>query len=719
MKIWIVSLILLFSGLSYGLAQRKISIYEDFKEVSPAWESSQKSNRGRIKGQKFLLANEIPTYSLTFTRKFDLHPEMDFIISARVKQTNGPRQNNFGLIIADLQKTGHTNWHYFLISGEQQHKVYFDEAQTRKRIDVTPWISARGTVKPRGNYNVLTVKKIEKTIQFSINGNVVHRMENMEIGAQAIGFLIQDIATFEIDHLEVTGFLKINELPNARRGIEKFKLGPNVNSSFHELQPVMSYDEKVLYFVRFGHPKNQGFLDDIWLSRIRDDYSLTKARNIGVPLNTRNNNYVIATSESGDSLFLGNSYHKIDSRRIVSGDGLSVSYKKKGRWTMPENITIQGFDRKTEFINYAFSQNKNVLISSVKREDTNGASDLYVSFKVSRNVYSEPQKMGKIINSPGIDTTPFLTNDGKTLYFSSDGHNGYGSNDVFVSYRLDDTWTNWSVPMNMGPEVNSKDWDGYYMISPQETYSFMVTGGDIYQVGARKRKIPKRVQPKVTVYGRVVNRDGYAPLPGTVTWYDAETDEKLGETQSNPKNGFYSVTLPAGKKYRFEASAEGFQTVGRDIDASKVKSSVKVKKHFILSTPPVVMNIPRGQSRGPAPEPEDWRNILFEYDKSNLLPESKILLDGLIKTLEDNPKLNVELKGHTDNSGKDNYNQSLSQRRTNAVIRYMTTRGISAFRIIGWGYGEKRPVANNQTEDGRRLNRRVEIRLIEDDVYKN
>ena len=717
MKTCIISLILLILGWNYGFSQRQITIYEDFREDSKEWKSSQKSNRGVIKGKKFTLANEVPTYSLTFVKSFDLHPEMDFVINARIKQIGGAKKNSFGLAIADLQKSGHTNWHYFLISGDQQHKVYYDDRENNKRIDATSWIAAPATIRSKGSFNVLTVKKIDKAIQFQINGSTVYQADETPLGAQSLGFLIQDVTNIEIDYLEVRGFLKINERPNGHFGLKKYKMGSEINSTFPELQPVMSYDEKTLYFVRYGHPKNKSVFDDIWTAKLRKDDTWTPAKNIGSPFNDGNNNFVISSTKSGDTLFLGNTY-----KRVVADEGISVSVKKKGRWSVPDDIIIVGYDRKTHFINYALSSDKKVLISAVKREDTNGESDLYASFQLGAFGYSEPVNMGPVINTPGTETTPFLAPDGKTLYFSSDGHNGYGSNDIFKSRRLDDSWTKWSEPENLGPEINSKDWEGYYYISPQKHYHFMVSGGDIYQLGNKGFKVDFSIRrpAKITVFGRVVSKEGFKPLPAIVTYYDEETDEELGEARANPKNGAYSMTIPPGKKYRFEATAPDFKPMSRFIDATKVKKSVKVKKHFVL-TPRPLPEMLLGQARGgEAPKlPPVWQDILFDYNKSELTPIAKRQLDLLLVTLSSNPKLGIKLKGYTDDSGRDNYNQKLSRERTLSVIRYLTTRGISALRIIGQSYGENDPVADNATEYGRKLNRRVEIKLVEDDVYKN
>ena len=216
-------------------------------------------------------------------------------------------------------------------------------------------------------------------------------------------------------------------------------LGPNVNSSYDEVGPVISPDGKTLYFDRPNHPENFGD-DDIWVSELQANGSWSLGRNIGAPLNNADNNFVSSVTPDGNTLLLGNVYNRDGSM----GPGVSIVRRTRTGWGTPQALKIRNYYSTASTANYSLANDGKTLLMAIQRNDSYGEMDLYVSFLQPNNEWSEPMNLGPDINSTGYDRTPFLAADGVTLYFSSDGLGGYGSSDIFVSRRLDSTWQRWS-----------------------------------------------------------------------------------------------------------------------------------------------------------------------------------------------------------------------------------------------------------------------------------
>ena len=242
--------------------------------------------------------------------------------------------------------------------------------------------------------------------------------------------------------------------------IEKLK---NVNSTSDELMPVFSYDGKTMYFVRGFHPLNDGGLkggQDIWYSELQADSSWGAPLRFETPLNNEQDNSVCGISHDGTTLYLDNIY---DAKKKMH-PGLSVSKKDaKGKWSKPEEVKIDDFHPEPPFLEFSFPETvPDVLLISQENEDTTQMEDLYVSFKAADGSWKKPVHMGAVLNTTGYEFSPFLDKDGKTLYFASNGHGGEGESDIFKSTRLDDSWTNWSKPENLGAQINTPGFEAYY-----------------------------------------------------------------------------------------------------------------------------------------------------------------------------------------------------------------------------------------------------------------
>lgn len=286
------------------------------------------------------------------------------------------------------------------------------------------------------------------------------------------------------------GGSQIRVAENIEIGVVAEPLDDKVNTPFIEYGPTLTKDGKRLYFSRQGFGGNVGGSgdEDIWFSEFNSaTQDWKEAVNIGSPLNNDGPNFICGVGVNGDTLLLGNVYNKNGRMKA----GLSLTVRMGDVWSFPTPVQIENNYNLADRTSFDISNDRKALLIAQKKLDSNGGLDLYVSFrgKNQRNPYSatESVNLGPVINSTGDETSPFLAYDNKTLYFSSNGHNGYGKYDIFVAKRLDDTWTNWSKPENLGSGINTIYDDTFFGFTPRSRYAYYSRGlttanSDIYRL---------------------------------------------------------------------------------------------------------------------------------------------------------------------------------------------------------------------------------------------
>ena len=317
--------------------------------------------------------------------------------------------------------------------------------------------------------------------------------------------------------------------------------------------------------------------------------------------------------------------------------------------------------------------------------------------------------MGSVINTSKEEYSPFLASDNKTLYFSSNGHSGFGGSDIFFSKRLDDTWTNWSFPINLGESINSAKWDGYYTISAKGDYAYFIsTAGtvneadfdpeneDIYRISLAKEAHPG---PVVMITGTVLNTTTNKPLEADIFYESVSTKDEEGMASTNPETGDYIIAVPAGKKNNIRAEVDGYIAFNRYEDFTMIDEYTEIKKDLDLT--PMIID-----------ETIELKNILFALNKADFLPESLPELEQLVTLLNEKNILEIELNVHTDNTGDASINLKLSESRALAVMNYLLQKGIDKNRLDYAGYGETRSITDNDSPESREKNRRVEIKVL-------
>lgn len=487
-------------------------------------------------------------------------------------------------------------------------------------------------------------------------------------------------------------------------------LDKNVNSEYDELNPLLSPDGKTLYFSRRNHPENVGGAsdkEDIWYSELDASGQWQLARNMGTKFNNAGPNFVNtiqSTTPDGKSaiMVLGNKY--MPNGKMLAG--VSISTRVNGEWGTPKALTIANDYNLAQKANYFLADNRQTLLMSVERDDSYGDRDLYVSFIKADSSWTEPLNLGDVINTAGEESAPFLASDDKTLYFSSNGFSGYGGSDIFVSRRLDDTWTNWSEPENLGPELNSPLEDLFFNIPASSEFAYYSRGvsetnTDIFRI---KLPIVRSPEPFVTVKGKIVDKGTSKPLGAKIVYERLPDGKGLGISQSNPETGEYEIRLPAGELYGLRAESTGSLSESQNLDLRDIKYDQTIERDFNLD--------PIGVARVEENASILLNNLFFDLEKATLRPESYPELNRIVKLMNEKPSMQIEIAGHTDTTGPDDYNLSLSKKRADSVASYLTGKGIDKSRMNVEFFGETKPMVSNETREGRKKNRRVEFKIL-------
>ncbi|GAA4051484.1 hypothetical protein GCM10022409_42860 [Hymenobacter glaciei] len=494
-------------------------------------------------------------------------------------------------------------------------------------------------------------------------------------------------------------------------------LGPTVNTRYVDTHPVISPDGRTLYFARQSAPTNVGGArdpQDIYVSRLVSGRNKTwgTAKNMGEPSNTPEDpNGLASVSADGRTALLIGVYED----GLMEPKGFSMSKRGAGGWTKPVKVDIEDYYNKDPMnIDAYLSTSGKALLMAVERNDGLGGQDIFVSFPKDDNLpgvmhdtksqkkWTKPKSLGPNVNTAGADFAPFLAADEKTLYFASDGRGGYGKSDIFYTKRLDDTWTNWSPPRNLGPVVNSPDFDAYYTISAAGQDAYLVssrngTGGskDIFRIS-----LAPAFQPEVVtlVTGKVLDQATGKPIKAIIHYENLLTGEEIGSTETDPATGEYTIVLPSGVQYGYRAEAKGYLAESANLDVTAKDKYTEQKQDLYL----VPFNV--GQT-------VKMNNIFFQQSRYYLTTSSYPELLRLIRIMKDYPTVEIKLSGHTDNQGDPALNLKLSLDRVNEVKKYLSSHGINGGRITTEGFGDTKPLSSNDQEETRMKNRRVEFTI--------
>ncbi len=467
-------------------------------------------------------------------------------------------------------------------------------------------------------------------------------------------------------------------------GIAPQDAGPNINAAGSEYVPVPSADGKYLYFCGSNRADNENG-EDIFVSTFENGQwskpSLIKE------LSGFGNQAPLSITADGN-------------RMIIFDDGKPFySDKTATGWAEAKPLELN-----TSMFGWVglvqIAPNNQVMILEA-RGDNMSATDLYISLRQPDGSWKDPIRLDTTINTNQEDRSAYLHPDMRTLYFSSAGHNGLGGMDVFKTTRLDDTWLRWSKPVNLGKEVNTMSDDWAYKVTTDGITAWFSnrktsTNQDIFTITLPENMRPQSVR---VVELQVKDNQGVA-LEAEVVLEDPLTGQKVGLFRTDPTNGKTFITVPNDKSYTLRLQKEGYYPKSMPLPKQE-KASAKLD---IVWKP---VSLPEMLEKGKT----EVLNIFFDYDKSTLRPESMPELQKVAELAQKN-NYRINLLGYSDNAGGPAYNTELSQRRSNAARQALIDLGVSADKITAKGYGEANPVADNKTEEGRQLNRRVEVQFL-------
>jgi outer membrane protein OmpA-like peptidoglycan-associated protein len=421
------------------------------------------------------------------------------------------------------------------------------------------------------------------------------------------------------------------------------------------------------------------------------------ARHLNAPFNQQYYSAVIGFSADGNTRYIKGYWANGEMQR----EGFSYCTLTKNGWTEPVGLKVKNYTKLQQegtSVSSNMHCSNNILMMGFVQEKQKD-HDIFVSFRIDETNFTEPKSIG--LNTDAYDEfSPFLAADGVTLYYSSDRPGGYGSGDIWMSRRLDSTWMSWSEPVNMGPDINSSDWDAWYSVSAKGDEAYLTTSngsnqGDICRVKLREEVRPK---PVVLIRGKVLDKTTGKPLSASIIYQLLPDATIVGNAQSNQETGEYQIVLPYGQNYGFNAAASGYYAVSENMDLTGLKEYAEVTRDLYL------VPIEKGQV-------VRLNNIFFETGKAELKAESFPELDRVVKMMSENPSMQIEIGGHTDNVGSDADNKTLSENRAGAVRTYLVNHGVDGARVTSAGYGEAKPVDSNETDAGRAMNRRVEFTI--------
>lgn len=476
-------------------------------------------------------------------------------------------------------------------------------------------------------------------------------------------------------------------------------LGDKINSPYPEYAPVISADETVLIFTS-RRPNTTGGLKDEKGYFYEDIYMSTKENNvwgepvnIGSNINTNGHDASIGLSADGQELLI----YKHDG----AGD-IFYSTLEADKWSSPKIMPGNVNTPKSWEPSASITPDEKILFFASDREGGYGGRDIYVTRKLPNEQWAMPRNLGPKINTPYDEDAPFIHADGITLYFSSKGHNSMGGFDIFtINYNPKND--SLSDLTNVGYPINTADDDIFFVWSADGSrgYFSSVRATDNYG----EKDIYMLTRPKANVSlivlkGKVFSKISKQPISATLTVTDNETNQVVGIYNSNSYTGKYTVIVPPGKNYGIAVEAAMHLPSSENVFIPQKDEYFEVIQDFLLEP------LEEGSVT-------ILKNVFFDTGSSDLRKESFIEIDKFYKVLLENPTLHVEIAGHTDNVGNDEANLQLSQRRSMAVTKYLTDKGIDPKRLCAIGYGEKVNIASNNTEEGRQQNRRTEIIIIE------
>lgn len=543
--------------------------------------------------------------------------------------------------------------------------------------------------------------------------------------------------------MEVSAEKRIDECNNAKEMINNpirvwvDNLGANINTSFPEYGATLPVDESYIIFTsrrdygsankKNGVDENDNqYYEDIYIAYENDNKTYNKAVNLS-KLNTSEHDASISLSNDGQTLYTYKGYD----------NGTILESKLEGKeWTKPKkNKKINTKKYQESTVSLANDGKTIYFISDRPKDDfknkTIGGLDIFTMEKDKNGNWGKIKNIGEPINSKYDEEGIFIHPDNSTLYFSSKREGSMGGYDIYQSTKDDNG--NWQEPINIGYPINTVDDDVFFVVAANPRYAYfsstrkegygsqdiykitflgpeklMAIGTEDFLIASSNSTIEQKIKQeevevkkvRLTIMkGTVTDALSQETLEATIELIDTVTGEVTNTIKSNKATGNYMLSFPSGSTFRFVVSSPSYTTYSELIEIPESAAYQEVTKEFVLTKAGVGSKIV-------------LKNIEFDLAKATLRTTSFPELDRLVKLLEAYPSMEIEIGGHTDNTGSKTINEQLSADRAKAVVNYLIEKGISSNRLTSAGYADTQPIADNKTEDGRQQNRRVEFKVL-------
>ena len=486
---------------------------------------------------------------------------------------------------------------------------------------------------------------------------------------------------------------------------EPINLGDKINSPLPEYFPSISVDgTKLLYTRRLNSKMTySGFNEDFFVSKF-DGKNWKQSVNVRA-INSLTNEGAPTLSANGRFLIFTSCYNPVENygkdRKGYGSCDLFYTYNIGDNWSKPKNIGPKINTRNWETQPSFSADGKTLYFIRGYGRGNSRQQDIWTAELTEQGVWTEPVRLSKTINTPGAEESVFIHPDGKTLYFSSNGHPGMGGLDLFMSQK--DENGNWSEPKNLGYPINTFNDENSLLVSADGQLAYFASdrAGGYGELDLYKFNMPKSVQPNGVNYlkGKVYDAATKKPLAAQFQLIDLKTGKVAVASFADQASGDYLVSLPIDKEYALNASFEGYLFFSENFLLTEGTANKPFRKDVPLQKIEVGKSVV-------------LKNVFFDTDKFDLKEKSKVELDKLIGFLAKNKTVKIELGGHTDNVGAAKPNQILSENRAKSVYAYLVENGLPAERLTVKGYGDTMPIADNTTEEGRSENRRSEFKII-------
>lgn len=633
-------------------------------------------------------------------------------------------------------------------------ETLFEQGGARTLESLTYLMKAQEFNPNNANLNYMIGRVLLRTVQYAQAVEFLHRAKNLGISDQQINFYIGEAYHLNMNFDKAIEYYSIyrnlhdpqktaisrplidRRIAQCQTGLTLVakpervfidNIGVELNSVYNDYNPRLWPNWGQMFFTSRRplsekaktDPRDFMYFETILVAE-NTNGSWRTLKYAEPAINRKNHSSLLAFTPDGITSVIYNG---------AKGGDILISDYKNGRWGKPSKLR-SGINSRHKETSAALSAGRDTLYFISDRPGGYGGKDIWFTNKVNGGRWRQPINLGPVLNTEVDEEALYLTPDGKTLYFSSQGHKSIGGFDIF---RSNFSMGRWSEPENLGYPINGPTDDLFYIPDPagrSAYFSSMRAGGqggtDIYMVtfmGPEKPVINQmlveplagRARPNLMhlidqsappttpfaiMRGLVLDNKTGQPLKAYIEIHDQENDTLLTTFTSNAETGAYLISLPTGKNFGISVQAEGYLFHSENINIATANMSTEIISDFRLKPIEVGTTIV-------------LRNIFFDTGSANLRPESYAELGVLYKLLVDNPRLKIEISGHTDNVGSAAVNQRLSHDRARTVVNFLTGRGISAERLTFRGYGFSRPVATNNTPEGRQLNRRTEFEIKE------